>query len=332
MDEIFKKPIEKQFEFDEKIATVFDDMLDRSVPFYKEVISLICEIVIRYMRKQATVVDLGCSTANTLLAIHKRCEFDARYVGYDNSKAMLEQARRKIDAYGANIDLVFADILEVEFPKADVVIANYMLQFIRPLQREDFIVKVCNSLKDSGVFIFSEKIIYEDIPSLNKIDYSHISVFEKLIYFITSANKPFSVNIASLSREFGITEPTLNTYLQILDNTGIFKAMRKKSKKISKKPQKLLFSNTNILNTYANKINLELDIGVTRETFFINCFKEIYYSDIGDFVVDEYIFEVGGKSKSFSQIKDIENSFLAIDIDFTSNDKKIPLWLFGFLY
>ena len=184
---------------------------------------------------------------------------------------------------------------------------------------------------DNKLYNALDKIIYEDIPSLNKIDYSHISVFEKLIYFITSANKPFSVNIASLSREFGITEPTLNTYLQILDNTGIFKAMRKKSKKISKKPQKLLFSNTNILNTYANKINLELDFGVVRETFFINCFEDIYYSDIGDFVVGEYIFEVGGKSKSFSQIKDIKNSFLVIDIDFTSNDKKIPLWLFGFL-
>ena len=185
---------------------------------------------------------------------------------------------------------------------------------------------------DDKLYNALDKIIYEDIPSLNKIDYSHISIFEKLIYFITSANKPFSVNVASLSREFGITEPTLNTYLQILDKTGIFKSMRKKSKKISKKPQKLLFSNTNILNTYADKINLELDIGVVRETFFVNCFKEVYYSDIGDFVVDNYIFEVGGKNKTFEQIKDISNSYLALDIDFTTNDKKIPLYLFGFLY
>ncbi len=176
-----------------------------------------------------------------------------------------------------------------------------------------------------------DKIIHEDIPSLNKIDYSHISIFEKLIYFVVSANTPFSVNVASLSREFGVTEPTLSTYLQILDKTGIFKSMRKKSKRISKKPQKLLFSNTNILYAYADKINLELDAGVVRETFFVNCFKEIYYSDIGDFAVDGNIFEVGGKNKTFTQIKDVENSFLAVDIDFTSNDKKIPLWLFGFL-
>jgi predicted AAA+ superfamily ATPase len=176
-----------------------------------------------------------------------------------------------------------------------------------------------------------DKIIYEDIPSLNKIDYSHITIFEKLIYFVVSANTPFNVNVAALAREFGITEPTLNTYLQILDKTGIFKSMRKQSKRISKKPQKLLFSNTNIAYAYADKINLDLEIGVVRETFFVNCFKDIYYSDIGDFVVDGNIFEVGGKNKTFSQIKDVENSFLAIDIDFTSNAKKVPLWLFSFL-
>ncbi len=107
--------------------------------------------------------------------------------------------------------------------------------------------------------------------------------------------------------------------------------MRKKSKKLSKKPQKLLFSNTNILYAYANKINLDLDIGVVRETYFINCFKDIYYSDIGDFQHQEYIFEVGGKNKTFSQIKDVKKRFLAIDIDFTSNEKKIPLWLFSFI-
>jgi len=176
-----------------------------------------------------------------------------------------------------------------------------------------------------------DKIIHEDIPSLNKIDYAHISVFEKLIFFVVSANKPYSVNVAALAREFGVSEPTLYTYLQILDNTGIFKSMRKQSKKISRKPQKLLFSNTNILNAYADKIDLELDMGVVRETFFVNNFNTIYYSDIGDFKVEDILFEIGGKNKSFSQIKDLKNSYLAIDTDFTSNDKKIPLWLFGFL-
>ena len=76
---------------------------------------------------------------------------------------------------------------------------------------------------------------------------------------------------------------------------------------------------------------MHAEIATVRETFLINCFNEIYYSDIGDFKVDEHIFEIGGRNKSFSQVKDIKNSYLAIDIDFTSNNHKIPLWLFSFI-
>jgi hypothetical protein len=187
---------------------------------------------------------------------------------------------------------------------------------------ENFSQKLFNAL---------DKIINEDIPSLNKIDYTHISIFQKLIFLVISSKKPFSVNMASLAREFGISEPTLYTYMEILDKTEIFKAMKKASTKTSRKPQKLLFANTNILFSYAKKYEIELDTGTLRETFFVNCFENIFYSDIGDFKVDDYIFEVGGKGKDFSQIKNAPLSFLALDIDFTTNDKKIPLWLFGFL-
>jgi len=176
-----------------------------------------------------------------------------------------------------------------------------------------------------------DKIIHEDIPSLNRIDYSHISIFQKLIFMVLSARKPFSVNMAALSREFGISEPTLYTYMEILDKTGIFKSMKKYSSKISKKPQKLLFANTNILYSYADKFDMEVDIGTARETFFANAFETVFYSDVGDFKVGDIVFEVGGKTKGFEQIKDIPESYLAIDIDFSTHEKKIPLWLFGFM-
>jgi len=177
-----------------------------------------------------------------------------------------------------------------------------------------------------------DKVINEDIPSLNKIDYSHVIIFKKLIFRLIEAEKPFQVNVAKLSREFGISEPTLYTYFEILEKSKIFTPIKKYSKKISKKPEKLLFSNTNILYSYANEFNREVEIGTVRETFFANCFEKIFYSDVGDFKVGEYLFEVGGKNKSFKQIKDIENSFIVVDIDYTVDDKKIPLWLFGFLY
>jgi len=176
-----------------------------------------------------------------------------------------------------------------------------------------------------------DKVINEDIPSLNKIDYAHIIVFKKLIFRLIEAGKPFQVNVAKLSREFGISEPTLYTYFDILEKSRIITPIKKYSKKVSKKPEKLLFSNTNILYSYANEFDKEVEIGTVRETFFVNCFDKIFYSDIGDFRVDKYIFEIGGRGKSFKQIKDIENSYVVADIDYTVDDKKIPLWLFGFL-
>ena len=74
------------------------------------------------------------------------------------------------------------------------------------------------------------------------------------------------------------------------------------------------------------------EIGTIRETFFVNAFDTVFYSDVGDFKVGETIFEVGGKGKDFGQIKDLPESYLAIDIDFSTHEKKVPLWLFGFMY
>jgi tRNA (cmo5U34)-methyltransferase len=166
MDKVFTKPIKKQFEFDENVASVFDDMLERSIPFYKEVIFLICDLLKLQCAKNAKIIDLGCSTANTLLNLYK-ISHEFNLVGIDNSEAMLENAAKKIGAYGANIELINADITKADLSKSDVIIANYMLQFIRPLVRDSFVKKIYNSLKEEGIFIFSEKIIFED-KVLNK--------------------------------------------------------------------------------------------------------------------------------------------------------------------
>jgi len=166
MDKVFTKPIKKQFEFDESVASVFDDMLERSIPFYKEVISLICDLVEMDCSKDAKIIDLGCSTANTLLHLYKKSH-QYSLIGIDNSEAMLENAAKKISAYGSNIKLINSDITKVDLSSANVIIANYMLQFIRPIQRDSFVTKIYNSLEDKGIFIFSEKIIFED-KVLNK--------------------------------------------------------------------------------------------------------------------------------------------------------------------
>jgi len=158
-DKVFTKPIKKQFEFDEEVAAVFDDMLERSVPFYKESQKITQFFTLKNLEGGGVVYDLGCSTASLLLSIHRDLKVDADLIGLDNSEAMLAQARRKIEAYGANVEVKNADILDYDYKIADVFISNYTLQFIRPLVREELVKKIASSLKKEGVFIFSEKVI-----------------------------------------------------------------------------------------------------------------------------------------------------------------------------
>lgn len=167
MDKVFSKPINKQFEFDEEVAAVFDDMLSRSVPFYSEAQKLTTHFAIKYLKENSYLYDLGSSTATTLINIAKKLPFKANLIGLDNSSAMIEQARKKASALNADIKLEFADIITYDYKKADVFISNYTLQFIRPLHREELVKKIYDSLNEGGIFIFSEKLITSD-KKLNK--------------------------------------------------------------------------------------------------------------------------------------------------------------------
>lgn len=192
-DRIFTQDIGKQFEFDAQVASVFDDMLERSIPHYKEVLGLIVDFCVMNLISNADclqdstqvnkknkadsaknttinafnstiinnplVYDLGSSTGNTLLALALALPSSTRFVGIDNSQAMIDKASLKAKAYNAhNINFVCADLLEYEFAPCNIVIANYILQFIRPLQRPSLLQKIYDALGEGGVFILSEKM------------------------------------------------------------------------------------------------------------------------------------------------------------------------------
>lgn len=158
-DKVFAKPIKKQFEFDEEVAAVFDDMLQRSVPFYEEARHLTEFFALRYLKEGGRLYDLGSSTASLLISIAQKLSFKAELIGLDNSQAMIQQAKKKIAAFSLDIKLKNADILNYDYKEADVVVGNYTLQFVRPLVREELVQKIYRTLKKEGVFIFSEKLI-----------------------------------------------------------------------------------------------------------------------------------------------------------------------------
>ncbi|MCR8684882.1 carboxy-S-adenosyl-L-methionine synthase CmoA [Campylobacter ureolyticus] len=173
-DEIFKQPILKQFEFDENVASVFDDMISRSVPFYDVSSNLITQILVKYLDSQAFIIDLGCSTGALLFKLfEKNPKF--RLCGVDNSKAMQEIAKNKAKAYGSKVEFIEADALTFEFNSVNAVILNYTLQFIRPLKRVNFIKKIYDGLEEGGILILSEKLLYED----KKLSKNMIEIYEE---------------------------------------------------------------------------------------------------------------------------------------------------------
>jgi len=161
-DKVFTQKISKKFEFDEAVASVFDDMLSRSVPFYDEVRKLVISLILAEQKEGIKVLDLGSSTAKFLLDLHSKMSVPMQLKGLDNSQAMLDRAEQKCQAFGANIELELADMLEYDYSDEDIIVANYTLQFIRPMQRLELMKKLFNGLNDNGIFIFSEKVVFED--------------------------------------------------------------------------------------------------------------------------------------------------------------------------
>jgi len=155
-----------KFEFNERVAEVFDDMLDRSIPFYRQVIDMIAEILARSLVAGDTVYDLGCSTGTTLLhlarTLHDR---ELRFVGVDNSQAMLARAKRKAEMFSmaGKISFLEQDITRTDVTGAGGIILNYTLQFIQPGKRPGFLAGVHAGLRPDGVLILSEKVISRDV-------------------------------------------------------------------------------------------------------------------------------------------------------------------------
>ncbi|CAA6807042.1 MAG: ATPase component BioM of energizing module of biotin ECF transporter [uncultured Campylobacterales bacterium] len=176
-------------------------------------------------------------------------------------------------------------------------------------------------------------VIEVDIPSIFKIKYENIVNLKKLTKLICES-KPYKLNMKELSSKIGIDRETLYLYMDYLNKAKIFNILRSKHKgdNIFLKPEKIYLNNSNLNYTYSKKI----EIGTIRETFFANQLQDKYSVKIpnkGDFLIDDkYIVEVGGKNKSYEQIRDLPNSFLACDNIEVGIGNKIPLYLFGFMY
>jgi predicted AAA+ superfamily ATPase len=173
-----------------------------------------------------------------------------------------------------------------------------------------------------------------ELPLLRSVDISYIPRLKHLLHII-SESVPFIPNVTKLAERIGINRNTLVSYLFFLQEAHLTKNLYKDIKGITQmqKPEKIYLENTNFQFAFTPK---NADLGNLRETFFINQLSNshtVEYVKDGDFRIDgRYIFEVGGKNKSSEQIQGVKNSFIAADDIEYGNAKRIPLWLFGFMY
>jgi tRNA (cmo5U34)-methyltransferase len=166
-DRLYATPREAitQFVFDESVASVFEDMIGRSVPGYSTLLSMF-PVLSRYFIKPHTLCyDLGCSLGASTLAMQQGIEQpDVGIIAIDNSAAMVAKCQQLMQQHAADSDIRVqqADICDVEISNASMVVMNFTLQFIDESVRTELIAKICQGINKGGVFVLSEKIKHED--------------------------------------------------------------------------------------------------------------------------------------------------------------------------
>jgi hypothetical protein len=178
-----------------------------------------------------------------------------------------------------------------------------------------------------------KELIENDLPAVESVSYETIQKTKRLLMLICS-QVPFEPNMTALWKQLETNNDLGLKMLYALDKAQILSLLTTNSKNYKHlyKPDKIFLSNTNLMHALCPTV----DKGNERETFFLcmtSAVAEVKTPQMGDFIVDgKFLFEVGGRRKSFAQIKDIPESFLAVDDTEIGFGNRIPLWMFGLIY
>ncbi len=153
------------FEFNEQVASVFNDMLIRSVPFYNESITRQAQLCCEFYDRKTMIYDLGCSHGNLGMIICKNFgNNDFLMVGVDSSMPMIEKYKKRLKntKWRDNVKLICEPAENIEIINASVVILNLTIQFIDPHIRDSLIKKIYRGLVKGGILLLTEKIIHKE--------------------------------------------------------------------------------------------------------------------------------------------------------------------------
>ena len=178
-------------------------------------------------------------------------------------------------------------------------------------------------------------IVETELPQICRVDVSNVRKLQALIAMICSET-PFELNANRIAAALEIGRDTVVEYLKYLGDAKVLNLLYSDKKKIGKlsKPDKVYLENPNIMYALAPT---KVEVGTLRETFAVGCLSEShnveYGKTQGDFKVDsKYTFEIGGRSKDFSQIAGVKDSYVFADDWDMPDGAKLPLWMLGFLY
>lgn len=174
----------EDFSFNHKVVSVFDDMVERSVPFYGEMQRMTAELAADFAVNGSAVCDVGCSTGTTLIALDRAIDpsrAQVSFQGFDNSAEMLKKAEIKLTEYGMRHAYRLSEVdvhkgLAIE--NASVVTMLLTLQFIRPLHRERLVREIFTALNDNGALMLVEKVTSED-TIFNRLFINHYYEYKK---------------------------------------------------------------------------------------------------------------------------------------------------------
>jgi tRNA (cmo5U34)-methyltransferase len=166
-DTIYSAPLEQliDFRFDERVVSVFPDMIQRSVPGYATMINNIGVLAAHYAMPDTRCYDLGCSLGAVSLSLRQSLKSrECSIIAVDNSAAMIEKAKEVIanDKGDVPVELICADINDIEIRQASVVVMNFTLQFIAPELRQALIQRIYDGLMPGGILVLSEKLAFDD--------------------------------------------------------------------------------------------------------------------------------------------------------------------------
>lgn len=166
-DDLLSAPITNlgDWAFDERVAEVFPDMIQRSVPGYATIISMIGMLAERFVQPNSQVYDLGCSLGAATLAMRRNIQAaGCKIIAVDNSSAMVERCRLHIDAFRAKtpVEIIEADILDIKPENASMIVLNFTLQFLALSDRQRLLNQVYQGLQPGGALVLSEKFSFED--------------------------------------------------------------------------------------------------------------------------------------------------------------------------